>query len=137
MSLLPRRPLSVLLPVRRAHVLPEAPVVPLERRSGVLWVTVGSRLGDTAWYPPQPAQFELVEANMAANAAPVNFGPSLWDHDVALRFVAVGPAADDFRIMCRLDNRTLVLPPEAFMLFAPHALTISFEPPFSIPVSES
>lgn len=124
-----------LLPVPRANVAPEAPVAPVERRSGVLWVTVGSLLGETTWYPPQAATFELVDQELVANAAEVNFGVSPWSRTtVHLRYAAVGPGPDDFRIMCLLDNGPLALPPGGIMVFARHALTINFEPPFSMPV---
>lgn len=126
-----------LLPVPRANVLPEAPVPALERRNGVLWVTVGSILGDTAWYPPRPAIFEQVEPNMVANDAEINFGLSPWPYTVNLNCAAVGPASDDMRVICLLDNRPLVLPPGGVMVFARHSLSISFEPPFSVPVPET
>jgi hypothetical protein len=122
------------LPVRRASVLPEAPVAPLERRSGVLWVTVGSALGEVWWYPPKAATFERVGTNMVANDADINFGLSPWDRTVELRCAAAGPEPDDMRIICLLDNRPLVLPPRAIMVFARHGLTVSFEPPFTVPV---
>jgi hypothetical protein len=121
------------LPVQRASVLPEAPVAPLERRSGTLWVTVGSVLGEPWWYPPRTAMFEMVEPNMVANDAEVNFGVSPWDHTVDLWCLATGPAPDDMRIMCRLDNGPLTLPPGGIVVFARHAMTIGFEPPFPMP----
>lgn len=126
-----------LLPVPRASVLPQAPVAPLERRNGTLWVTVGSRLGETTWYPPRPATFEQVEPNMVANDEEINFWASPWDHTVVLNCAAAGPAPDDMRVICLLDNRPLTLPPRGIMVFARHGLSISFEPPFSVPVPET
>jgi hypothetical protein len=124
-----------LLPVRHASVLPEAPVASLERRNVLLWVRVGSALAEPWWYLAKAATFELVEKDMVANDTEVNFGPSPWGQDVVLRHVATGPAPDDMRIMCLLDNGPLVLPPGGIMVFARHALTISFAPPFPMPVA--
>ena len=122
-----------LLPVPRANVAPEAPQPSLERRNALLWVTVGSRLGETTWYPPVAATFEMIYPNTAANTDEVNFGLSPWSWPVTLRYVAVGPEPDDFRVMCLLDNRDLLLPPGGIMLFSRHALSIGFEPPFTVP----
>jgi hypothetical protein len=122
-----------LLPLPRSNDLPEAVVAPLEGRKGTLWVTVGSALGQPWWYPPRSATFELVDQNMVANDAEVNFGVSPWDHTVDLWYLAAGPEADEMRIMCRMDNAPLVLPPGGMIVFVRHAMTISFGPPFPMP----
>jgi hypothetical protein len=71
---------------------------------------------------------------MVANDTEVNFGVSPWDHTVDLWCLAAGSEAHDMRIMCLLDNRPLTLPPGGVIVFARHAMSISFEPPFSVPV---
>jgi hypothetical protein len=114
-----------LLPARRHHEVEATAGTALVLENPLLWVRVGTQIGEAWWYPPRAVTFERLNEYTIGNDAIVAFPASPWNQAVTLRYIAAGPEPDYMCILGTLGNR-MAVPPGGIVHFARHAMTVAF-----------